>query len=88
MITNTAVSALTDFLGLVLPRNEALCEAWGQNRRACLGARTIAVVATIVTPPGALAAQDVLLLIIPSFAMASSTFRKLASRVRLSAPGR
>jgi len=80
MITKTAlVSALTDFLGLVLPKNEPLCETWGQNRRACLGARTIAAVATIFTPPGTLSSQDVLLLIIPSLAMANSMFRKLAS---------
>ncbi|MBR1344160.1 MULTISPECIES: hypothetical protein [unclassified Bradyrhizobium] len=80
MITKAAlVSALTDFLGLILPGNEPLCEAWGQNRRACLGVRTIAAVATIFAPPGTLAAQDALLLIIPSLAMANSMFRKLAS---------
>jgi hypothetical protein len=45
-------------------------------RRACLGVRTIAAVATIFTPPGTLAAPDALLLIIPSLAMVD--FRKFA----------
>ncbi|MBP1296340.1 hypothetical protein [Bradyrhizobium elkanii] len=80
MIAKTAlVSALTDFLGLILPRKEPLCEAWGKNRRACLDVRTIAAVATIFAPPGTLAAQDALLLIIPSWAMVNLMFRKLAS---------
>jgi hypothetical protein len=80
MITKTAlVSALTDFLGLILPANEPLCEASGQSRRTCLGVRTIAAVATIFAPPGTPAAQEALLLIIPSLAMANSMFRRLTS---------
>lgn len=78
MITKTSLSALSSrILELALGSNNhyaMLCDHLGQDRRACLGIRFLAAVATIARPSDGVPAQDFFAMACLSLTIVKSTY--------------